>query len=141
METKISITVGTSVTEKLFMVYGLKDITGHAKKKHKSLLEICSMYPNRGCGFEARHKNWKPEDYFLISQAELTSNRTGEVFGTLFRNNKQVWQTPRLLEDAPRRGFWRVSPGNSTATLDNGMEYSLRDIAPEMEKRYRFHSK
>lgn len=141
METKISITVGTSVVDKLFKTYRLQDITSHAGLKYKNLMEICLMYPNRGAGFKAWHKDWPIGDFYLISDTEMVTNRKGEVYGLLFKKNKQVWSTPQMVPMAFKRSLWRVRPGDASVVLDNGMEYFPEDIAPELEKRNRVQHK
>lgn len=44
--------------EESLKTYKLKDVIIHKKAKPHSLIELCSLYPNKGVGFLVWRKGW-----------------------------------------------------------------------------------
>lgn len=111
----------------IYTTFSLKDVTRH-KKKSKSLIEILSIYPNKGFNFKVWQKGWPVGKYYIISHLDLKTNRNGEAWGMYFKNGKKFNKTPVIVKNSEKRHLWNHEIQENDITLDNGMVFNEKDF-------------
>lgn len=86
------------------------------------------MYPTKGIGFRVRKIDWPASKYYIISDVELKTNRTGEIFGVFHEDSKRVKGLPEQIHEATKRGMWVYELADSSVMVDNGMMYYASDM-------------
>lgn len=119
---------GTLQTIKnIYTTFSLKDIT-RQKHKSKSLIELLSMYPNKGFNFKIWQKGWPVGKYYIITHLDLITNRRGEAWGMYYKNGKKFNNSPIIINNSEKRNLWNHEIRESSITLDNGMVFDENDF-------------
>jgi len=121
-----SVTFNTakSLISRTALTFTLKDLVKAKDIKHKNLFEMISMYPSKGIGFKIRKIDWPADKYYLLTEVDLESNRTGDAYGVLFEENQRAADMPVEIPESTSRGMWIYEIGDSSVLLDNGMRYT-----------------
>ena len=119
--------------------FALKDLVKAKDLKHHNLFEMVSVYPTRGLGFRVRKVDWPAGKYYVISEVQLKTNRTGTMYGVLYENNHREDTLPVEITNATSRGMWTYEIGDSNCVLDNGIRYNaavMLDFWKDEVKKY-----
>jgi len=123
-----------------YQTKGLRDITG-SRRKNKSLVEMLTLYPNRGEGFKVWRVDWPEHKYVIVKEVIMKDVRRGEVIGLVYENNILASKGPVVLEDASARGVWNHTVMPGFTRLDNGMEFDEVDFQRFKDLKFKLEKK
>ena len=63
--------ISTELFRNALKTYHLKDLITHKRAATNSLVEILSLYPNKGVGFHIFKKGWTPGLHYELKRAEF----------------------------------------------------------------------